>query len=446
MGSSSGFCGGWSSSSPDTGRACGVTSIESMTTRTRRLGELRLDEHTITVPLTADPTDGRTIDVFARVVTRPGGEELPYLLYLQGGPGVESPRPSLSPAAPGWLPVALEHYRVVFLDQRGTGLSTPVDDRILQGRSTAEVAEYLTHLRADGIVRDAEALRDHLGAARWNTLGQSFGGFTTLHYLSTHAEAIDRAILTGGLSAIGRSSDDVYALCYAKLRAANEGYYRRFPEHREAIHDIVQLAADGEIVLPDGEVVSPSRIRSLGHTLGSDHGWLGLHDLLDLDPRSSAFRHDLAGLLPFGGRNPLYYVIHESSYADGVTTDWAAERVEPEDFRDDPTLLTGEHVRREWLDTVPALQPWKDVALALAQQPWPTLYDAAALEASQARGAASVYVNDLYVPLEYSLETAAHLPGISLYVTSEHEHSGLRTSNGEVLRHLFDLAEGKRVR
>ncbi|MCW1073516.1 hypothetical protein OJ930_11105, partial [Streptococcus anginosus] len=110
-----------------------------------------------------------------------------------------------------------------------------------------------------------------------------------------------------------------------------------------------------------GEIVSPSRLRSLGHLLGSDNGWRELYYLLEKDPASTAFRYDLAAAMPFDGRNPLYYVLHESSYADGVVTDWSAERTQPEDFRTDTSLLYGEHVWAEWADTVPAFQPWKDV-------------------------------------------------------------------------------------
>lgn len=45
-----------------------------------------------------------------------GKEELglPYLLFLQGGPGFESPRPV---EASGWLKKACEGYRVILLDQ-----------------------------------------------------------------------------------------------------------------------------------------------------------------------------------------------------------------------------------------------------------------------------------------------------------------------------------------
>ena len=50
----------------------------------------------------------------------------PPLVFLQGGPGCEAPRPSAD-AGLGWLGALLEHHRVLLVDQRGTGLSTPID-------------------------------------------------------------------------------------------------------------------------------------------------------------------------------------------------------------------------------------------------------------------------------------------------------------------------------
>ncbi|WAA64598.1 alpha/beta hydrolase [Microbacterium oxydans] len=415
-----------------------------MSTVIRQLLDLTVEEHTLTVPLVwGDPTDHRTIDIFARVVSREGGENLPYLVFLQGGPGHEAPRPFHSSTSPAWLDEALAHHRLVLLDQRGTGLSTPVGDHDLE-RGAAAVAEHLTHLRADAIVRDCEAMREHLGATTWSVLGQSFGGFTTLAYLSTDAASLDDVFITGGLSAVGRHPDDVYALCYDKMRTASERYYRRFPEHRDAMRRLVDAADAGDIVLPDGEVVSRSRLRSMGSALGTDDGWQTVWSLLERDPSSNAFRYDLMHAMPYDGRNPLYFAFHESSYADGHATRWSAERTEPADFREDPTLFTGEHVRRDWAETVPAFQPWREVALELAEFEWPSIYDAGAIAASEATGAAAVYVDDVYVPMEFSLETARLLPGVKLWVTSEHEHNGLRS--GPVLSRLIDLAQGRRVR
>jgi len=405
---------------------------------------LTIDEHTLTLPLVwDDAADNRTIDVFAAVVSREGGEHLPYLLFLQGGPGHEGPRPFQNAGSPAWLETALREHRVVLLDQRGTGRSTPVGDGIL-AQGTDWVVEHLTHLRADSIVRDAEAFREHLDVERWSVLGQSFGGFTTLSYLSVAADSLDRVYFTGGLSTVERSADEAYTLSYAKMRDASERYYRRFPQHRDRMRKLVDLAASGALVLPDGEVVSPSRLRSVGSALGGNDGWQSVWSLLELDPATNAFRYDLAAALPFGGRNPLYFVLHESCYASGHATRWSAERVEPAEFAADVTLFTGEHIRREWTETVPAFRPWRDVAIALAEHEWPALYDRDALAASDARGAAAVYFNDVYVPVEFSLETAALLPGVTPWVTSEHEHNGLRS--GPVLEHLIDLAHDRRVR
>ena len=55
--------------------------------------DVTIDDHTITVPLVwGDPDDARTIDVHASVVTRDDGGDLPFLVFLQGGPGSEAPR------------------------------------------------------------------------------------------------------------------------------------------------------------------------------------------------------------------------------------------------------------------------------------------------------------------------------------------------------------------
>ena len=55
---------------------------------------------------------------------------------------------------------------------------------VVPGATLADQAEYLTHIRADSIVRDLELIRTELGVQQWSLLGQSFGGFTSLTHLS----------------------------------------------------------------------------------------------------------------------------------------------------------------------------------------------------------------------------------------------------------------------
>ena len=85
-----------------------------------------LTDHVFTVPLDHQEPGGEQIEVFAREVVpagrRDGGSGLPWLVYFQGGPGFGSPRPV---GRESWLNRALDDYRVLLLDQRGTGRSTP---------------------------------------------------------------------------------------------------------------------------------------------------------------------------------------------------------------------------------------------------------------------------------------------------------------------------------
>ena len=83
-----------------------------------------ITDRSFLVPLDHAQPGGAPIELFAREVAAPGREadSLPWLLFLQGGPGFGAPRPA---GRDGWLERALRDYRVLLLDQRGTGRSTP---------------------------------------------------------------------------------------------------------------------------------------------------------------------------------------------------------------------------------------------------------------------------------------------------------------------------------
>ena len=83
-----------------------------------------LTEREHRVPLDHARPDGPSITVFTREVAATDGTDRPYLVFLQGGPGYEAARPTSPPS--GWMKRALTEYRVLLLDQRGTGRSTPV--------------------------------------------------------------------------------------------------------------------------------------------------------------------------------------------------------------------------------------------------------------------------------------------------------------------------------
>ena len=192
-----------------------------------------LTDHLFGVPLDYYDRRGPQLSVFAREVVAKqnagrSAADLPWLLFLQGGPGFGAPRPA---GDGGWLKRALEDYRVLLLDQRGTGLSTPVNRHTLARRGgPREQAEYLAHFRADTIVRDAEAVRRMLiGDEPWSVLGQSFGGFCTVNYLSFAPEGLREAFITGGLPGLYATADDAYRLTYRRVADKNVALYGRYP-------------------------------------------------------------------------------------------------------------------------------------------------------------------------------------------------------------------------
>ena len=410
-------------------------------TRTVHTPGLDLTEHELDVPLDHADPGGESITVFAREVADPEGRDKPFLVFLQGGPGSEAPRPTRLPSSPGWLDRALRDHRVLMLDQRGTGRSTPIGT--LPGLSAQQQADRLRHFRADNVVRDCEAVREALGVQRWSVLGQSFGGFCTLSYLSMAPGSLSAAYFTGGVPPVGRPIDDVYAATYATQRERNRRYYARYPEDRAVVRDLHARAEAGELVLPNGDTVSSDRLRQAGNALGMSDGAEQLHYLLELDPASPAFGHDLAALLPFGGRNPLYAALQEACYADGGATRWAAQRLLPRDYREDVTLFTGEHVFPCSLSEDRELAPLAEATDLLASYDWPRLYDEDVLRACEVPAAAAVYAEDAYVDRVLSEETVALVPTLRAWVTNELEHNGLRADGERVLDRLFGMASGR---
>jgi len=398
-----------------------------------------LTEREHPVPLVhGDPSRG-TITVFTREVAAPDGLDRPYLVFLQGGPGFEATRPTSPPS--GWMARALVDFRVLLLDQRGTGRSTPVGPG-LPGVTAAEQAEYLTHFRADAIVRDLELIRAELGVDRWSLLGQSFGGFTSLTYLSIAPEGLREALITGGLAPItNRPVDDVYGATWIRVREANERYHARYPGDRQRLRGVLKRLDAEDVRLPNGDRLTARRFRQLGMWLGDSAGFEKLHHVLELPFGSRAFRHDVEAA-PSWDRNPVYATLHESSYADGGPTRWSAHRLAPEDALTGD-LLGAEHVFPWMWEDYAGLRAHRDAAEVLAEHPWPRLYDADRLARNEVPVAATVYVDDVYIERAFAEETARGVRGLRAWVTNEYAHNGLRADGERVVGRLLDMVRGQ---
>ncbi|WP_262056904.1 alpha/beta hydrolase [Streptomyces sp. STR69] len=418
-----------------------------------------LTDRRFTVPLDHEDPTGETIELYAREVVasdKAGREDLPWLLYLQGGPGFGANR---FVGRQAWLDRALDEYRVLLLDQRGTGHSTPLNRQTLPLRGgPAEQADHLTHFRADSIVRDCETIRPALtGGAPWTVLGQSFGGFCTVNYLSTAPEGLRTALLTGGLPSLDAHADDVYRAAYPRIERKVAAHYDRYPQDVERARRIAEHLLCHEPVLPNGYRLTAEAFQSLGIMLGGSEGSHRLHFLLEnafvRTPQgfelSDAFQEEVQNSLSYAG-HPLYALVHEACYAqDARPTAWSAERVRGEFPQfdaaktlagDGPLLFTGETIHPWMFDSDPALRPLRDTAeLLAARTDWQPLYDPARLAANEVPVAAAVYHDDMYVDATHSLRTAHSIRGLRTWVTDEFEHDGVRAGGTRVLDRLLAL-------
>jgi pimeloyl-ACP methyl ester carboxylesterase len=415
-----------------------------------------LTDLTFHVPLDHARPGGQQIELFARevVAADKAADRLPWLLFLQGGPGFGSPRPV---GRESWLDRALNDYRVLLLDQRGTGQSSPANRRTLAGLGSASAqAEYLSLFRADAIVADAELIRMDLGIDEpWAVLGQSFGGFCTVSYLSLAPEGIREALITGGLPGLHATAEDVYRATYPLVARKNAEHYARYPQDVERARDIARRLAAGDTRLPDGALLTVEAFQCLGQVLGASTGTHALHYLLENafagGELSDDFLYQVQARLTFAP-GPLYALVHEACYAQGGATGWAAQRVRAEfpEFDaaaalegDGPLLFTGEMIYPWMFENDPVLAPLAEAAEILARRDgWPPLYDAGKLAASEVPAVAAVYADDMYVPMEFSVPTARAIQGLRSWITNEYEHDGLRVSDGKVLDRLIAMVRG----
>ncbi|GAA1237377.1 MULTISPECIES: alpha/beta fold hydrolase [Streptomyces] len=432
-----------------------------MTTATYRQPGVVLTDRRFSVPLDHDHSEGESIELFAREAVAIGKEHanLPWLLYLQGGPGFGANRFSGKQA---WLDRALQDHRVLLLDQRGTGSSTPANRQTLPLRGgPREQADYLAHFRADSIVRDCEAIRDEVtGGAPWTVLGQSFGGFCATHYLSTAPEGLTAAVITGGLPTLDGHADDVYRAAYPRIERKVAAHYARYPQDVERARRIAEYLAEHEPVLNGGYRLTVEAFQSLGILLGGTGGSDRLHYLLEdafvRTPAgvelSDAFQEDVQATLSYAG-HPLYALVHEAIYGqDARPTNWSAERVRGEFPQfdaaktlagDGPLLFTGESVHPWMFDCDPALRPLRETAeLLAARTDWAPLYDPARLAANEVPAVAAVYHDDMYVDTAHALRTARAVKGLRTWVTDEFEHDGLRAGAPRVLDRLLAMVRG----
>jgi len=429
-----------------------------MLNKTHRIPGLILRDHNFSVPLDHSHPDKGKITVFGREIVAPDQEknELPWLIFFQGGPGFHAPRPMDNS---GWLKQALKEFRVFLLDQRGTGRSTPVLPQTLTRFATPEdQANYLKHFRADAIVQDAEWIRKELlgEEQKWSALGQSYGGFCITHYLSTAPDGLREAMITGGIPPQTDQPDEVYRATFQRVIDKNILYYARYPGDIELVHQIIDFLDRNIVTLPGGSHLTPRMFRQLGFEFGTSNGFETVHYLLENafvqgkegDELSYTFLRGVENALPFE-LAPIFAVLHEPIYCQGSPSNWSAERIQREfpvfEINEhQPVYFTGEMVYAWMFDDYQNLRSLKPAAEILATNSnWPRLYNLDKLRSNEVPVVAAVYYDDMYVDRLLSERMADNIKGIRLWITNEHEHSALRMHGEQVFGRLLQILRGE---
>lgn len=393
-------------------------------------------ERRISVPLDRSGRLAGEVELLVRELVDPTrrDDDLPLLVYLQGGPGGANPRPL---RRDGWLDVALRDYRVVLVDQRGTGGSTPLDGEVLAGMGAREGADLLACFRADSLVADLEDVRAQIyGGRPWTTLAQSFGGWITLTYLSVAPEALRACYIAGGVPGTPPDAAEVYRRTFGRVAGRTREYYGRYPADVGAVAAIADRLAEGDVLLPDGDVLTVHRFQSMGIDLGMKPGTERMHWFVEKafarPGRLSAGFLQEAMVRTSQADGPLFWTLQESIYGHGSNGPiaWAAqaERDRRPEFGPErrPLLFTGEMAFPWMFDEIRLLRPFAPAVHELAARAeWSPLYDLDRLAVGEVPVAAVVYHDDMFVDSGLQLDTLSRVGSSQAWVTNEYEHDGI---------------------
>ncbi|KAI0044923.1 proline iminopeptidase [Auriscalpium vulgare] len=154
-------------------------------------------------------------DLHYEVSGKPDGAPV---VFLHGGPGGGCDARDRGFFNP-------DKYKVIFLDQRGAGKSTPT--ACLEDNTTWD------------LVKDVERLREHLKIDKWHVFGGSWGSTLALAYAQAHPDRVKTLVLRG-----------IFTLRKSELRwFYQEGASHIFPEAWDEYLAPIPERERGDLVL-----------------------------------------------------------------------------------------------------------------------------------------------------------------------------------------------------
>lgn len=203
---------------------------------------------------------GRKIKIFYYAFHLKENPQAAPLVYFNGGPG------GSNHGMHNYLANKSEFRKVpfLFIDQRGTGCSTPLPQQEFTRRGVQQTALY----GARSIVMDAEAIRKKLfGDKPWRIFGQSYGSVIVHRYLELAPESV-MAAFAHGMSIM----TDGIAWTEMRTRAfkrVGDEYFKVYPGDRA----IVKRA---QAIFSRNYCSRNPEYRICGASLLDDLGWASL--------------------------------------------------------------------------------------------------------------------------------------------------------------------------
>jgi pimeloyl-ACP methyl ester carboxylesterase len=223
---------------------------------------------------------GRRIGLNIVVVPALGASPAPDpVFWLEGGPGGAATS-ELRSAEDGFLSGFRKNRDLVFVDQRGTGGSNPLDceladnpaelqqhygelfplDRVRECRARLEKVANLALYTTPIAIDDLDDVRAALGYDKINLVGGSYGSLAVQVYMRRHPEHVRAVILSGVatpdirqpllfLGAAQYALDNLYTDC-----AADETCRKEFPELKKEFEAVLARFEKGAL---EAELIQP---------------------------------------------------------------------------------------------------------------------------------------------------------------------------------------------
>ena len=191
------------------------------------------------------------------------------VLLLAGGPGQSAI--DVAPVVMSRMSRLNNRRDVVFIDQRGTGRSAPLqceDDSRLPVQESIDPVKQLARIRQCSetlgklpygdmrfftttlAMQDFDAVREQLGVPQWNLIGASYGTRAALEYLRLFPAKVRRTVIDGvappdmvlpaSISVDGQAAlDQVFAACAKDIQGVN-ACSKRYPQLRQEWDAVLQ--------------------------------------------------------------------------------------------------------------------------------------------------------------------------------------------------------------